>query len=50
MTVWSRASQWHEMFGYDPDVMGSNPCWVELGGALYFCLSQTYTKKICLNM
>ena len=24
MAVWSKASQWHEMFCYDPEVMGVN--------------------------
>ena len=24
MAVWSKASQWHEMFCHDPEVMSSN--------------------------
>ena len=24
MAVWSKASQWHEMFCHDPEEMGSN--------------------------
>ena len=32
MAHWSsRASQGHQMFYHDPDVMGSNPGWVKLG-------------------
>ena len=30
INVWSNASQWHEMFCHDPEVMSSNPSQVEL--------------------
>ena len=30
MAVWSKASQWHEMFCHDPEVMGLNTGKVEL--------------------
>ena len=32
MVVWSKASQWHEMFCHNPEVMGLNPGRAEPGG------------------
>ena len=32
MVAWSNVRQCHEMFCRDPNVMGSNPNWIELGG------------------
>ena len=45
MAEWlEQASQWHEMYCYDLEVMSSNPCEVELGVCLTSVLSRTWTK------
>ena len=31
IVVQSQASQWHQMFCHDPEVMSSNPRWVDMG-------------------
>ena len=33
--VRSERSQWHERFCCDPEFMGLNPRWVEIGGLLF---------------
>ena len=54
MAVGSKASQWHEMFCHDPEVMGLNPSQVEVGSAYYFCQSLsiitnlTVLLRLCL--
>ena len=39
-----QASQWHEMYGHDLEVMSLNPGWVELGVRSTSALSCTWTK------
>ena len=41
MALWSQASQCHEMFYHDSEVMGSNPSQVQSGSAYSVCLSWT---------
>ena len=35
--VRSERSQWHERFCCDPEFMGLNPRWIEIGGLLFLC-------------
>ena len=39
-----QASQWHEMYSHDLEVMSSNPCWVklEVRGASVLCRTWTH--------
>ena len=47
MAEWlEQASQWHEMYSHDLQVMNSNPGWVELGVLSIAVLSRTCTKNI----
>ena len=46
MAEWlEQASQWHEMYYYDLEVMSSNPGQIELGVRSASVLSQTWTKN-----
>ena len=48
-----QASQWHEMYCHDLEVMNSNPAWVELGGQhnsvkvlyLFFYFNQNFISN-----
>ena len=47
MAEWlEQASQWHEMYCHDLEVMSSNPGRVELGVLGISVLSRTWTKHI----
>ena len=46
--VW-QASQWHETYCHDLEVMSSSPCSGQTWGASYFCLSCTWTKNFLSN-
>ena len=43
---WEQASQWHEMYCHDLEVMSSKPGRVELGVRSTSALSRTWTKNI----
>ena len=46
MAKWlNQASQWHEMYCHDLEVMSSNPVWIELGMHITSVLSHTWTKS-----
>ena len=54
MAEWlEQASQWHEMYRHDQEVISSNPSRGRTWGALYFCpksyLNQNYGYKGILN-
>ena len=43
MAKWlEQASQWHEMYCHDLEVMSSNPGWVEIGVLSISVLSRTW--------
>ena len=47
MASWlEQASQWHEMYCHDLEVMSSNPGWVELCVLSTSVLSHTWLKKL----
>ena len=47
MAKWlEQASQWHERYCHNLEVMSSNPSWVELGVLGISVLSRTWTKNI----
>ena len=51
MAKWlKQASQWHEMYCHDLEVMSSNPTQVELGVRSTAALSGTWTKNILIVM
>ena len=45
-----QASQWHEMYCHDPEVMSSYPIRTELGVCSSSVLSWTWTKIIMLQI
>ena len=47
MAEWlEQASQWHEMYCHDLEVMSSNPSRVELGVRKPSVISRTWTKHL----
>ena len=50
MAEWlEQASQWHEMYCHDLEVMSSNPSWVKLGMRSTSVLCRTWTKTKILQ-
>ena len=48
MAKWlEQASQWHDMYYHDLDVMSSNPSGVELGVQSTSVPNHTWTKNVC---
>ena len=44
--AYQQASQWHELYCHDLEVMSSNPGWVKFGVRGTSVISRTWTKNI----